>query len=67
MVTRTYVCFAAAFRSESAPCISHETIETLCGRLVADAVTVEPDNNNLEPDCNTCRRIVMKRRGQNNA
>jgi hypothetical protein len=62
---RTYVLFNSSFRHESAPNISHETIDgvkTLCGRLVADAATVEPDSNDLDPDCNTCRRIVRARK-----
>lgn len=65
--TRTYVCFFSAFRGDSAPCISHETIDgvkTLCGRLVSVACTVEPDNNNLEPDCIVCRRAAERRRAK---
>lgn len=65
--TRTYVCFTSSFRGDSAPCISHETVDgvkTLCGRLVADAATDEPDNNDLDPDCNTCRRIVHARKAK---
>lgn len=60
-ITRTYVCFTSSFRGDGAPCISHETVDgtkTLCGWLVADAATVEPDTNDLDPDCNACRRIV---------
>ena len=58
---RTYVLFNNSFRYDSAPNISHETIDgvkTLCGRKVAAAATVEPDSNDLDPDCNICRRIV---------
>lgn len=61
--TRTYVCFRSSFRGDWAPCISHETIDgvkTLCGRKVADAETVEPDNNNLDPDCRICYRAVKR-------
>jgi len=67
MPTRTYVCYNSAFRGDWAPCISHETLDgvkTLCGRLVADAATVEPDSNDLDPDCNTCRRIVHARKAK---
>ena len=38
-------------------------IKTLCGRKVADAATVEPDSNDLDPDCNICRRIVRAKKG----
>lgn len=61
MPSRTYVLFNSSFRCESAPNISHETVDgirTLCGRLVSQAATVEPDFNDLDPDCNTCRRIA---------
>lgn len=64
-VERYYVCFTSSFRGDSAPCISHETIDkvkTLCGRKVADAATLEPDDNNLEPDCLRCRNSVAYRR-----
>lgn len=62
-VMRYYVVFASSFRSDAAPCISHETIDkvrTLCGRKVDDASTLEPDSNNLEPDCGSCRRALAK-------
>ena len=62
---RYYVVFASSFRYESAPCISHETIDkrrTLCGRQVTDAVTLEPDNNNLEPDCKLCCKALARLR-----
>lgn len=61
---RTYVLFSSSFRYESAPNISHETVDgvrTLCGRKVADAATNEPDSNDLEPDCIICRRAARKR------
>lgn len=64
-VTRFYVLFDSSFRYENAPNISHETIDqvrTLCGRDVEKAATLEPDNNNLEPDCIACRRALEKRR-----
>jgi hypothetical protein len=59
---RTYVLFNSSFRYENAPNISHETIDgvkTLCGRKVADAATNEPDSNDLDPDCNVCRRVAQ--------
>ena len=62
-MTRTYVLFRSSFRYESAPNISHETIDgvrTLCGRLVSDAETVEPDGNNLDPDCRICYRATKR-------
>lgn len=62
---RYYVVFASSFRYDAAPCISHETIDkqrTLCGRRVADAVTIEPDSNNLEPDCRLCSRALSRLR-----
>lgn len=65
-MTRFYVVFTSSFRSDTAPCISHETVDqhrTLCGRLVSSAATLEPDNNDLEPDCNVCRAAAMKLRG----
>lgn len=57
---RYYVTFRSSFRSESTPCISHETVDrkrTLCGRSVDSAETIEPDSNDLEPDCITCSRV----------
>lgn len=57
---RYYVLFRSSFRCEASPNISHETIDkvhTLCGRKVADAALFEPDSNNLEPDCTSCRRV----------
>ena len=60
---RTYVLFRSSFRCESAPNISHETLDgihTLCGRLVADAATVEPDSNDLDPDCRVCYRASLR-------
>lgn len=57
--TRYYVLFRSSFRYESAPNISHETIDkvrTLCGRSVDSAETLEPDDNDLDPDCRTCAR-----------
>lgn len=65
-VTRIYVLFASSFRCETSPNISHETpdgVRTYCGRLVANAATVEPDDNDLEPDCNVCRRASLRARG----
>jgi hypothetical protein len=62
--TRTYVLFNSSFRYESAPNISHETsdgVKTFCGRLVSDAATNEPDSNDLDPDCITCRRVSRRR------
>lgn len=67
MATRTYVLFNSSFRCDSAPNISHETgdgVTTFCGRAVSQAATVEPDNNDLEPDCITCRRVASKRRAK---
>lgn len=69
MKTRYGVCFARAFRGDSADCISHETIDkikTLCGRLVADAITCESDDNNIDPDCRICRRAIDKLRAKEN-
>lgn len=60
---RWYVVFRSSFRYDAAPCISHETVDkirTLCGRKVDDAETLESDSNNLEPDCNTCRRASSR-------
>ncbi len=62
---RWYCLFYSSFRFESAPNISHETIDkvrTLCGRRVADAETLESDDNNLEPDCASCRRALARLR-----
>lgn len=62
-VIRTYVCFTSTFRGDSTPCISHETVDgvkTLCGRLVATAATIEPDNNDLDPDCRVCYRASKR-------
>ena len=62
--TRTYVLFRSSFAYEAAPNISHETVDgvkTLCGRRVADAETVEPDNNDLDPDCIACCRVLKAR------
>lgn len=60
---RYSVLFTSSFRYEAAPNISHETVDkvrTLCGRKVADAATLEPDDNNLDPDCISCRRALAK-------
>jgi len=60
---RTYVLFRSSFRNESAPNISHETVDgalTLCGRRVTDAATVEPDSNDLDPDCRICYRATKQ-------
>lgn len=60
---RFYVLYRSSFRYETAPNISHETIDkirTLCGRKVSDAETFEPDDNDLEPDCIICRKSVAK-------
>nr|HEX4314030.1 hypothetical protein [Kofleriaceae bacterium] len=35
-------------------------MKTLCGRLVSAAETNEPDDNDLDPDCNVCRRAAQK-------
>lgn len=62
---RYYVLFDNSFRGKSAPNISHETTDkqrTLCGRKVSDAATFEPDNNDLDPDCATCRRALARLR-----
>lgn len=64
---RFYVVFNSSFRYDAAPCISHETIDkvkTLCGRKVDDAATFEPDHNNLEPDCNMCRKVLARMRAE---
>jgi hypothetical protein len=61
--TRTYVLFNSSFRYDAAPNISHETIDgirTFCGRAVSDAATVEPDSNDLDPDCLICRRAANR-------
>lgn len=64
---RYYVVFETSFRGDSQPCISHETAsttagegKTYCGRNVADAATFEPDGNDLDPDCNICRRKARR-------
>lgn len=62
---RFYCCFTSSFRGDAAPCISHETVDnvkTLCGRLVADAATLEDDDNNLDPDCRVCYHASVKLR-----
>lgn len=64
--TRTYVLFTSSFRCESSPNISHETVDgvrTLCGRSVESAATVEPDDNDLDPDCIVCRRAAQRMGG----
>ena len=63
MAERFYVLFTSSFRYEAALNISHETVDkqrTLCGRKVSDAATFEPDSNDLEPDCNSCRKTLAK-------
>lgn len=63
---RYFVLFASSFRYESAPNISHETVDkvrTLCGRKVDDAATFDTDSNGLEADCNVCRKAAAKLRG----
>ncbi len=62
-VERYYVLFKSSFRYEAAPNISHETVDkvrTMCGRRVSDAEIFEPDSNNLEADCNICRKAAAK-------
>lgn len=68
--TRYYVLYRSSFRYESAPNISHETASTVagegktfCGRKLSDAETFEPDDNDLDPDCITCRKISRKLQG----
>ena len=65
MAVRIYVLFRSSFRYEAALNISHETLDkvrTLCGRKVSDAETVEPDDNDLEADCNVCRKASLRLR-----
>jgi hypothetical protein len=64
-VITTYVLFRSSFRYEAAPNIAHVTVDgvkTLCGRLVEQAETVEPDHNDPPhpPDCLTCARVWRK-------
>ena len=70
---RYFVVFTSSFRSDRTPCITHETAATrsdepnattFCGRKVADAATFEPDDNDLEADCNTCRKLASTKRAQ---
>jgi hypothetical protein len=60
-VGQTFVLYRSSFAYESAPNISHVTVDgvkTLCGRLVSKAATVEPDIRDDEPpDCNSCFRV----------
>lgn len=70
MATRYYVLFRSSFRYDAAPNISHETIDmvrTLCGRSVEAAETLEPDSNDLEPDCRTCARAAARLRAEKRA
>jgi hypothetical protein len=63
MTERYYVVFCSSFRSDAAPCISHETVDklrTLCGRRIDAAATFEPDSNNLDPDCISCKRALVR-------
>lgn len=67
MPRRFYVLFNSSFRYDAAPNIDHETAsetseKTYCGRKVADAATFEPDDNDLDPGCITCRRKAAKLR-----
>ena len=64
--TRIYVLFNSAFRYDGAPNISHETadgVKTFCGRAVSSAATLEPDTNDIDPDCIICARAARKRQG----
>ncbi len=64
---RWYVLFNSSFRYGAAPNISHETVDkvrTLCGRDVTQAATLEPDSNDLEPDCFVCRRASQRKHGK---
>lgn len=60
MSARAFVCFASAFAYESAPNITHMTLDgvrTACGRK--EWMTVEgwwPDG----PDCLVCRKAFAK-------
>jgi hypothetical protein len=59
------VLFNSSFRYDGADNISCATVDgqkTFCGRRVADAATTEPDDNDLDPDCITCRNAARKRR-----
>jgi hypothetical protein len=67
--TRYFCNFASVFRSESTPCICHETfdrVKTLCGRNVADAAAFDEDNNDLEADCIVCKKKARKLRAAAN-
>jgi len=58
---RELVCFTSSFAYESAPNISHATLDgarTLCGR--SDWATGDPWSN-VGPDCLRCRAILDKR------
>lgn len=70
------VVFPSSLRSDSTPCISHETTavshdapsaKTLCGRALTEDTTWEPESefagDNWEPDCTPCRRASQKLRG----
>lgn len=61
MTVRWFCLFTSSFRCQSAPNISHETIDkvrTLCGRKVDDAATLEEENReDAPPDCLICRRV----------
>lgn len=62
-MTTIFVLFRSSFRHESAPNISHVTVDdvkTLCGRLTSAAETREPDDNDLDPDCIPCRKAWRK-------
>jgi hypothetical protein len=63
-MARHYVCFRSSFDGSSREgTISHETIDkvmTLCGRKVADAVTLESDSNDLGPCCLTCSKAARR-------
>lgn len=63
--TRWFCVFNSSFRYDRAPCISHETadkVKTFCGRDVEDAATLESDDNDLDPDCKTCRKEAHRRK-----
>ena len=61
-----FILFRSSFRCESAPNISHVTVDdikTLCGRKTADAETREPDSrSDIPPDCIPCRKAWGKLR-----
>lgn len=60
---RRRVLYKTSFSYDAKECISHVTVDgikTACGRAVASADVVEPDDLSDPPDCRMCARALLR-------